>query len=164
MNFRMLMMYSKFRNNNYFVNLEEYLKERIDDGKLSYENLKYLYKELYRGHSLYVKQNIFQVGEFLSKGFSTEEAERIANILPDAKKYTVFCYDEKEVGYKYNKLFKDLEFAYSKYEKFCNRYDSKDKAFERLENTIKNTTVAEREDYTEKDKSKDIEHEELEIN
>ena len=125
--------------------------------------MKYLYKNLYRGHSLYVKQNIFPVGEFLSKGFSSAEAEKIAKLLPDAKKYTVFCYDEKECGYAYNKLFRDLQYAYFKYERIYNNCKSKDEAFEKVEKLIEKTDVQSRENFMEKlenrGKSKESENE-----
>lgn len=139
-----------FRDSCYFTNLSEYIKTRVNEEKLSYKDLKYLYKNLHFAHSLFVRQNIYPVGEFLSKGFTTNEAEKIAKLLPDAKKYSEFCYSDKEIGYKYNKLFRDLRYSYTKYEMFYNRYNSKDKAFEKLENVIKNTTVRERSDEVEK--------------
>lgn len=99
MDFRTFSIDKRFRNNNYFTDLEDYIYERVKENKLSYNDLKYLYKNLYRGHSLYVKQKIYPVLEFLSKIFSTAEAEKIAKLLLDVKKYTVFCYDEKECDY-----------------------------------------------------------------
>lgn len=161
MDLRTLSMKLKFRNNDYFTDLEDYIHERVKENKFSYNELKYLYKNLYRGHSLYVKQNIYPVGEFLAKGFSTEEAEKIAKLLPDAKKYTVFCYDEKECGYTYNKLFRDLQYAYFKYEKIYENYHSKDEAYEKVKRLIEKTDVQLREDFIEKleDKEKVKENE-----
>ena len=92
-------------DNNYFKDLNSYLREMVEEDKLSYNNLKYLYNKLYRNKSLFIKQNIFPVSQFLIKGYSTEEAEKLANLLPDAKGLTVFCYDEKEKGNLFNKLF-----------------------------------------------------------
>ena len=150
MDFRTFSIAKKFRNNNYFTDLEDYIYERVKENKLSYNDLKYLYKNLYRGHSLYVKQNIYPVGEFLSKGFSTAEAEKIAKLLPDAKKYTVFCYDEKECGYTYNKLFRDLQYAYFKYERIYNNCKSEDETFEKVKRLIEKTDVKARGDFMEK--------------
>lgn len=85
-------------DNNYFKDLNSYLREMVEEDKLSYNNLKYLYNKLYRNKSLFIKQNIFPVSQFLIKGYSTEEAEKLANLLPDANGLTIFCYDEKEKG------------------------------------------------------------------
>ena len=150
MNLRTFSIATRFRNNNYFTNLGDYIHERVKENKLSYKDLKYLYKNLYRGHSLYVKQNIYPVGEFLSNGFSTAEAEKIAKLLPDAKKYTVFCYEERECGYTYNKLFRDLQYAYFKYERIYNNCKSEDEAFEKVKRLIEKTDVQSREDFMER--------------
>ena len=71
-------------------------------------------------------------------------------MLPDAKKYTVFCYDEKECGYIYNKLFRDLQYAYLKYERIYNNCKSKDETFEKVKRLIEKTDVKARGDFMEK--------------
>lgn len=63
--------------------------------------------------------SIFSVCEFLIKGYTVEEAEKLAKLLPDANELTVFCYEEK--GYLYNKLFMDLRFVYMKYDEYTKR-------------------------------------------
>ncbi len=164
MNLKMLLLYSKFENSDFFVNLTDYLKDKINENKFSYDTLKYLYSELYHNHSLYVKQNIYPVGEFLSRGFSYNEAEKIANLLPDASKHTIFSYDKNEFGYKYNKLFKDLQYAYYKYEKLYDKYNSKEQALEKLKNVIGNTNVNLREKFCKEiNNEQEIKQDELEI-
>ena len=134
-----------FNNNSYFKNLKEYLTEMVDNEKLSFQNLKYLYSKMYIGKSEFIKQNIYPVSEFLIKGYSTQEAEKIAELLPDAHKLTVFCYDEKERGHTYNKLFCDLQFAYNTYDKYMNIDNTKKRAFEIVAEEIENTDIKQRE-------------------
>lgn len=117
-----------FRNNFYAQDLNEYIKDGYSSGDLSYDNLKYLYKNLYQFHSNFIKQNIYPVGEFLKKGYSTEECEKVANLLEDASKKTIFCRNKKEIGYKYNKLFYDLMFCYDSYDKYIKQGYSEDYA------------------------------------
>lgn len=135
---------SLMHNNNYFTNLNDYLTEKVEEDKLSYKNLKYMYNKLYLGKSLYLKQNIFPVCQFLIKGYSTEEAERLARLLPDAHKLTVFCYEEKEEGYLYNKLFMDLRFVYLEYDEYIKNGCNKERAFELVKEDIEVTTVKQR--------------------
>ena len=132
-------------DNNYFKDLNTYLREMVEQDKLSYKNLKYLYKKLYINKSLYIKQNIYQVSQFLIKGYSTEEAEKLAKLLPDAYKLTIFCYEEKEVGHIYNKLFKDLQFVYMQYDKYKNIEETKDVAYELVKDDIETTNIRQRE-------------------
>lgn len=132
-------------DNNYFKDLNSYLREMVEEDKLSYNNLKYLYNKLYRNKSLFIKQNIFPVSQFLIKGYSTEEAEKLANLLPDAKGLTVFCYDEKEKGNLFNKLFMDLEFVYMQYDYYKNIKDTQNRAYEIVKDEIESTTVRQRE-------------------
>lgn len=40
---------SLMHNNNYFTNLNDYLTEKVEEDKLSYKNLKYMYNKLYLG-------------------------------------------------------------------------------------------------------------------
>ncbi len=134
-----------FNNNSYFKNLKEYLTEMVENEKLSFQNLKYLYSKMYLGKSEFIKQNIYPVSEFLIKGYSTQEAEKIAELLPDAHKLTVFCYDEKEKGHTYNKLFRDLQFAYNTYDKYMNIDNTKKRAFEIVAEEIENTDIKQRE-------------------
>ena len=132
-------------NNNYFKDLNSYLREKVEQKKLSYENLKYLFKKLYINKSLFIKQNIFPVCEFLIKGYSTEEAEKLAKLLPDAHGLTVFCYDEKEKGKLFNKLFMDLEFVYLQYDEYKKVEETKDIAYDIVKNDIEVTNVKIRE-------------------
>ena len=132
-------------DNNYFKDLNSYLREMVEKEKLSYENLKYLFKKLYINKSLFIKQNIFPVSQFLIKGYYTEEAEKLAKLLPDAHGLSVFCYDEKEKGKVFNKLFMDLEFVYLQYDEYKNVENTKDIAYELIKNDIDATSIRQRE-------------------
>ena len=68
---------NKFKNISYFTDLEDYISDRVNENKLDYDKLKYLYDNLYKGRSEFIKQNIYPVGEFLSSGYSFEECEKI---------------------------------------------------------------------------------------
>ena len=96
MDIKTKMVLGLFNNNSYFKNLKEYLTEKMENKELSFQNLKYLYAKMYIGKSEFIKQNIYPVSEFLIKGYSAQEAEKIAELLPDAHKLTIFCYAEKE--------------------------------------------------------------------
>ena len=133
------------QDNNYFKDLKSYLREMVEQDKLSYNNLKYLYNKLYRNKSLFIKQNIFPVSQFLIKGYSTEEAEKLADLLPDAYGLTIFCYDEKEKGKLFNKLFMDLEFVYIQYNYYKNIKDTKNRAYEIVKDEIETTNISQRE-------------------
>lgn len=122
---------SKFKNNSYFKDLEDYISERVNEGKLDYEKLKYLYDNLYKGRSEFIKQNIYPVGEFLSSGYSFEECEKITDLLEDATGKTIFCYEKEEQGYRFNKLFSDLKFCFDNYNEFIKSGNSKEIAFEK---------------------------------
>ena len=139
------MVLGLFKNNSYFKNLKEYLTEKMENKELSFQNLKYLYAKMYIGKSEFIKQNIYPVSEFLIKGYSTQEAEKIAELLPDAHKLTIFCYDEKEKGHTYNKLFSDLQFAYNIYDKYRNIESTKERAFDIVAKEIQNTDKRQRE-------------------
>ncbi|MDO5555717.1 MAG: hypothetical protein Q4G09_03435 [Clostridia bacterium] len=138
------LLLSCFKDNCYFKNLNEYLNDMVEQKDLSYENLKYLYLKMYINKSYFIRQNIYPVSQFLLNGYTTKEAEKIAELLPDANKFTIFCYEEKEVNYVYNKLFKDLEFAYYTYDKYVKENESKNTAFERLIEEINNTSLDQR--------------------
>ena len=132
-------------DNNYFKDLNSYLREMVEQEKLSYENLKYLYKKLYINKSLFIKQNIYPVSQFLIKGYSTEEAEKLVKLLPDAYGVTIFCYDEKEKGKLFNKLFMDLEFVFMQYDEHKNVKDTRDIAYELVKDDIESTSIKQRE-------------------
>lgn len=132
-------------DNNYFKDLNSYLREMIEQDKLSYDNLKYLYKKLYINKSLFIKQNIFPVSQFLIKGYCTEDAEKLAKLLPDAYGVTIFCYDEKEKGKLFNKLFMDLEFVYMQYNEQINVGKTRDIAYELVKADIESTSIKQRE-------------------
>ena len=132
-------------DNDYFKDLNSYLREMVEQEKLSYDNLRYLYKKLYINKSLFIKQNIFPVSQFLIKGYSTEEAEKLAKLLPDAYGLSVFCYDEREKGKLFNKLFKDLEFVYLQYDEHNNVKDTKDIAYDIVKDDIEVTSISQRE-------------------
>ena len=63
----------------------------------------------------------------------------------------------------HNKLFRDLQYAYFKYERIYNNCKSKDEAFEKVEKLIEKTDVQSRENFMEKlenrGKSKESENE-----
>lgn len=133
-------------DNNYFKDLNSYLREMVEQDKLSYSNLKYLYNNLYINKSLFIKQNIFPVSQFLINGYSTEEAEKLAKLLPDAYELAaVFCYEKKEKGKLFNKLFMDLEFVYMKYDYYRKIKDTSNKAYEIVKDDIESTTIKQRE-------------------
>lgn len=134
-----------FNDNSYFTNLKEYVTEMVENEKLSFQNLKYLYSKMYIGKSEFIKQNIFPVSEFLIKGYSTKEAEKIAELLPDAYKLSIFCDNKKEIGHIYNKLFTDLKFAYNIYDKYRNIESTKERAFDIVAKEIQNTDKRQRE-------------------
>lgn len=134
-----------FKNNNYFLDLHEYLEERVKENKLDYKSLLYIYNKLYLGRTLYVKQNIYPVVEFLSKGYSIDELALIGNLLPDACKYTIFS-AEKDKGYIYNKLFSDLEWSFENYNEYIKEDNiSKEEAFVLIKKEIELTNVKQRE-------------------
>lgn len=139
------LLLSLMHDNNYFKDLNSYLREMVEQNKLSYDNLKYLYSKMYINKSLFIKQNIFPVSQFLIKGYSTEEAEKLANLLPDAYGVTIFCYDEKEKGKLFNKLFMDLEFVYMQYDEHKNVEETKDIAYELVKDDIEKTNIRQRE-------------------
>lgn len=145
MDLKKKMLLSCFKNNCYFKDLNEYLNEMIEEKNLSYDNLKYLYLKMYINKSYFIRQNIYPVCQFLLNGYTTKEAERIAELLPDAmERGLIFCYEKKEKGYIYNKPFTDLEFAYYTYDKYVKESESKDIAFERLVSEIQNTSLHQR--------------------
>lgn len=112
----------KFSNQvGYCSGMRDYLKEETKKGNLNIKQLKYLYKNLYK-KTYYVQQNIFPVSQAMIKGLTIEEIENISKNLLDAGKYTVFSRGAK--NYKYNKLFKDLEFMFKKYTKWKKYYSS----------------------------------------
>ena len=145
MDLKTKLLLSKMKDNDYFRNLNSYLTEMVKEEKLTYDNLKYLYNKLYKNKSLFIKQNIFPVGQFLIKGYSIQEAEKVAKLLPDANGLTIFCYDRKEKGDVYNKLFRDLEFVYMKYDYYKNIYGNETKAYELLKRELGRTTIKQRE-------------------
>lgn len=145
MDIRSKALLTLFRNNNYFIDLHEYLKERVKENKLDYKSLLYIYNKLYLGRTLYVKQNIYPVAEFLSKGYSIDELALISNLLPDACKYTIFS-EEKDKGYVYNKIFSDLEWSFENYNEYIKEDNiSKEEAFVLTKKEIELTNVKQRE-------------------
>ena len=144
MDIKTKLLLNLMHNNDYFTNLNDYLTDMVNKDKLSYKNLEYLYNKLYLNKSQYLKQNIFPVCQFLIKGYSIEETEKLAKLLPDANKLTVFCYEEKERGYLYNKLFMDLMFVYLQYDEYIKNGCDKERAFEIVKEDIENTTIKQR--------------------
>jgi len=133
-----------FRNNYYAQDLNEYIKDSYKSGFLSYNNLKYLYKNLYQFHSYFVKQNIYPVCEFLKKGYSTEQCEKVADLLEDAKDKSIFCSGKRDMGYKYNKLFYDLMFCYESFDKYIKQGYSEDYALFNIKCDLEITTEQQR--------------------
>lgn len=155
-----------FRNNFYAQDLNEYIKDSYKSGDLSYNNLKYLYKNLYQFHTNFVKQNIYPVCEFLKKGYSTEQCEKVAGLLEDAKDKSIFCSGKKDLGYKYNKLFYDLMFCYDAFDKYIKQGYSEDYALFNIKCDLEITTERQRQieyelnnnEYIGKDELKDFEN------
>lgn len=145
MDIKTKLLLNLMRDNNNFTDLNSYLREIVEQNKLTYDNLKYLYGKMYINKSLFIKQNIFPVSQFLIKGYSTDEAEKLAQLLPDAHGLTIFCYDEKEKGELFNKLFMDLEFVYLQYDEYKNVEDTKDIAYEIVKEDIEITNIKQRE-------------------
>ena len=144
MDLKLKMLANRFRNNSFFLDLNEYINTKVKENKLTFETLKYIYLEMYRNHSEFIKLNIYPITEFLVKGYTIEEAENIAKLLPDAFGKDVFCYNEKEKGYKYNKLFGDLLFAYEIYDHNIKRGYDKEKSFLILKQEINETDYGQR--------------------
>lgn len=145
MDIKTKVLVSKFRNISYFKDLEDYISDRVNENKLDYDKLKYLYNNLYKGRSEFIKQNIYPVGEFLSNGYSFKECEKITDLLEDATGKTVFFYDKKEQGYRFNKLFVDLKFSFDTYNEFIKCGNSKEIAFKKLKFELENTPLKLRE-------------------
>lgn len=135
----------RFKNNSYFKDLEYYISCRVNENKLDYNKLKYLYCNLYKGYSGFIKQNIYPVGEFLSEGYSFNECEKIVELLEDATGKTIFCYEKREQGYRFNKLFTDLKFGFDKYSEFIKCGNDKNIAFEKLKKELKLVPIEHRE-------------------
>lgn len=133
MDLKTKLLAEKFRNISYFKDLHEYIIEKIEQNSLSYDNLRYLYNNLYKNNSEFIKQNIYPVCEFLLQGFTYEECEKIANTLEDASD-GAFFYDKKDTGKLYNKYFYELRFSYLTYNNFVIQGDSREIAFEKMKN------------------------------
>lgn len=97
-----------------FKDTKEYLTDCVEKSNLSSEKLRYLYNNLYNTKSLFLQQNLFPVCEFLRKGYSIEECEKITHYLEDAT--SIFA-DKVNKGKLYNKQYYDLCFAYNTYDK-----------------------------------------------
>ena len=134
-----------FKDNSYFTDLSDYIKNSVEKDNLSYENLKYIYDNLYKHQSQFIKQNIYPVCEFLKKCYSFEECERLANLLQDAKELSIFCYNSKDKGKTYNKLFNDLVFVYNNYDKYINKYGGdKEVAYSKTKEQLELTSTFQR--------------------
>lgn len=164
MDIKTKLLVSKFKNVSYFRDIEDYISDRVNENKLDYDKLKYLYNNLYRGRSEFIIQNIYPVGEFLSAGYSFEECEKITDLLEDATEKTIFCYEKKEEGHRFNKLFTDLRFSFDKYDEFIKCGNSKDIAFEKTKSELDVTPLKLREIITELSSGKYIYHSEMEDN
>lgn len=127
MDVRTKLLLNRFRNNEYSLDMYEYLKENVNNKLLSYDNLKFLYDYLYKDKSSYIRQNIYPVSEFLMVGYSTNEALRVASLLPDASNYTIYS-DKRYSGDIFNKLFQDLRFAYQQYNVYIKANKTQDTA------------------------------------
>lgn len=132
MDIKTKILVKKFKNVSYFSDLEDYISDRVNEGKLDYKKLKYLYDNLYKGRSEFIKLNIYPIGEFLSAGYSFEECEKIIDLLDDATGKSIFCYEKKEKGDRFNKLFVDLKFCFNNYDEFIKSGNSKEVAFEKM--------------------------------
>ena len=153
MDVRTKLLTMRFRNNSFFLDLHDFIKEKVNYGELSYKNLKYVYKKMYRHKSLFIKQNLFPVVEFLCKGYTPAESRSLAKLLEDATDKTIFCHGKREKNYVYNKLFKDLCFAYNRYDYYRKKDNPPVIARRLVKQEIENTSIQQREkeyDYFEK--------------
>lgn len=139
-----LALANKFKNNLYAKDLREYIRENVLNETLNYDNLKYIYDNLYKNQSQFLRQNIYPVCEFLKKGYSFSECESLANLLPDAKNLTVFCYDKDDVGKIYNKLFYDLTFVYENYDKYISLGNDIETSLSKIKHLLEITNYKER--------------------
>ena len=104
----------RFSNHTgYCTDMRDYLTDEVKKGTLNHKQIKYLYKNLYRRKTPYIRQNIFPVSQAMINGVSTYDIEKIASKLLDANQFTIFSVGGKND--KYNKLFKDLEFMLNKF-------------------------------------------------
>lgn len=162
MDIKTKLLVSKFKNVSYFKDIEDYISDRVNENKLDYDKLKYLYDNLYRGRSEFIIQNIYPVGEFLSAGHSIGECEKLTDLLEDATGKTVFCYENKEQGYRYNKMFCDLKFCLDSYDQFIKDGNSKENAFENTKYELDITPLKLREVIVNLKSGKYIYHSEME--
>ncbi len=132
MDIKSKLLVSKFKNNSYCKDLQEYIYDMVNENKLDYNKLKYIYDNLYKGYSDFIKQNIYPVSKFLSNGYSFEECEKIIDLLDDATGKTVFCYEKKEQGYRFNKIYLDLDFSFDKYDELIKKGSNKDVALKMI--------------------------------
>lgn len=119
MDLKRKMLINQFSSKDvHFKDTKEYLTDCVEKSNLSYEKLKYLYDNLYNSRSFYLQQNLFPVCEFLRKGYSIDECEKLTHYLEDsASAFT----EEKNRGRLYNKPYYDLGFAYYTYDKHIKR-------------------------------------------
>lgn len=156
----------KFKNSKYFLDLSSYIEKVVHSEELSYDDLNYLYNNMYKNKSDFIKQNIYPVCEFLKKGYSIDECEELATILTDANELTIFSNSKEEVGYKYNKLFYDLLFVYNTYDKYIKMSNNKSSSFLKTKFEIEITDVRQRsiemriieQDYLESELNEEIEY------
>ncbi|MDO5556683.1 MAG: hypothetical protein Q4G05_00335 [Clostridia bacterium] len=144
MKLKTLILLSRIKSNSFFRDLKEYLIERVNENKLTDKNIDYIYNNLYKGKSDFIRQNIYPVGEFLAQGHSAEETEKLASLLTDAYGKTIFSYDKEEKGDKFNKLFGDLRYIFVNYDNLLKFNDSKEDVFSQCKELMETTNSSQR--------------------
>ena len=56
MDIKTKLLLNLMHNNNYFKDLNSYLREMVEKNKLTYNNLRYLYNKMYLNKSFFIKQ------------------------------------------------------------------------------------------------------------
>ena len=67
MDIKTKLLVSRFKNVSYFKDIEDYISDRVNENKLDYDKLKYLYNNLYRGRSEFIIQNILEIIHLIIK-------------------------------------------------------------------------------------------------
>ena len=97
MDIKTKILVSKFKNNSYFVDLEDYISERVNEEKLDYKKLKYLYDNLYKGI-----ENLEVTGIVVSNKVEKEYYNRYKIKVLDGKFKNTYLYinskEELEYG------------------------------------------------------------------
>lgn len=88
------------------VDVREYLQEKLDNDKLTENQVRYLIKNM--NTNIYMLQNVYPVAEAMEKGISVEVIEECVSLLDDALDLSIFALENGK-GKLYNKCPYDLE-------------------------------------------------------